>query len=104
NHEARALANRRFDINRASVRLDNTIADTQAKSRPFALGLRGEERIKDLLPNGGIDAAAGVGHKDFHGVRIRTRSHGYFASRWTGIDGVAHQVEHDLVDLGRITT
>src|SRR5216110_1411988 len=101
-HEARPLTHGRFDSDRASMRLDNAIRDAQAKPRSFALRLGREKRIKDLLPNGGINPGARIGDEELHAGRRRTRPDRYLPSRRTGIDRIGHQVEYYLINLGRI--
>ena len=98
--EADSFARSGLDLDRASVLLDDAVADRKAEAGPLADGLGGEERVEDPLADRRLDAAAGVGDLDpdsgrlgLGPVRIVTVPSGV-----AGVDGVHEQVDDDLVN------
>src|SRR5262245_28533287 len=97
-----SLPGRRLEVDPAPMLLNNAVTDAQPQTYALAERFGREERIEDLVANGRIDAVAVVDDVNLDGAGKCRGSHGHAAGRRTRIDRVRDQVEHDLVDLGRL--
>src|SRR5262245_28336679 len=89
-----------------AVVVDDAIGDRQTQPHAFTFFCR-EERLKNPVQIGRLDAAAIVGHTDHEcrpvfRYRRRLGVDGELAAVGHGIDGVQQQVDHHLLELLRI--
>src|SRR5437868_239242 len=102
--EDRAAARPGIDPDPAAMRLDDGPADRQAQSHALALG--GDERLEELRGDLGSKPGSGIG--DAHFDRLLAACHGGDLELATlrgfdhGLDGVADQVDQDLLDLDAV--
>src|SRR5580692_531464 len=85
---------------RAAVRLDDGARDRQTDAHALSLGR--DERLKQLRADLGRDSRPGIGNADFdHIFAHRQSGDDQFApfDVFHRIDGVAHQIEQNLLDL-----
>ena len=83
---------------------DDRAADREAK--PRALGLGGRKGLEQARAHRRIDAGTTIGHAhlDAGWNPCRAQHHQALAAvPLDGLDGIAHQVQHDLLQLDRIT-
>src|SRR5437763_7101670 len=97
-HRATPLVRLHGDL--AAVVFDDRARDRQADSHPVALGRH--ERMKELRRNLRRDAGAAVGDTDFQQLAVmRAACDQHFAAfrLLHGLDGIANQVQQDLLYL-----
>ena len=88
-----------------SMRLDDGSADGKPQTHAIRFGT--EERFEQVLHIFHRQARAAVPDHDFH-LAIRTEGRPHFHPALHGgdsndcLDGVVHQIDHDLLDLNRV--
>src|SRR5262245_57060664 len=98
--EGGAAARGRLHPDAPAMRLYDRLRDRQ--THPHAVLLGGHERLKQLVRNLGGNAGTGIFDRDRdHSIAGAFRRHEKLAPLYLGhrLDGVAHQVEQDLLDL-----
>src|SRR5262249_58133555 len=103
--EARPCAAQVFGVHAPSMGLDDADGETQPEAGPGPRGLRGEERVEDSTQVLGRNTGAVVLDLDEHFGPSPHGSHGQRAEavrRPHGVNGIAEQVEEDLLELVEI--
>src|SRR6266516_1396351 len=107
--ECRAAALAAAQLDRATVRLDDALADPQPQSGPLLI-LGREERLEDVREVFFGDPRAGVANLDVHRFRSEELRIGSARDAGRDVDGAAlghgllrveHQVQQHLLDLVR---
>src|SRR5882672_5450470 len=95
--EDAAGARRRFDVDLATVILEDPVDEGEAQ--PATIGLRREERLEDVIEVVARDALAGVRHAHLEPPAHDGRGHPQLAAVGHGLDGVEAQVPDGLAEL-----
>src|SRR4051812_39898869 len=97
------FAGGRFDVDPTPVLLNDPVTDRQSQPGPGADRFGREEWFEDLVTDRRVDPGSGVEDMELDPVQGGAGADGHLSALGAGVEGVGQEVEHDLVDLSRVT-